>query len=156
MNQQENISILQIHKIINTIFQTLLFGQILFLVVGIFLRQSDKIEKTSENLDFIFLVIVPLLGMTVMYFSRLIFRKKMETIKPDVDKMNRIAGYRTSKIISWAMVEGVNMFSIVAFIFTGNYVYVAVSVFLLGYFFMIRPSKENFKVECNLSESDFK
>jgi len=68
----------------------------------------------------------------------------------------KISHYRTAKIVSWAMIEGACFFALVATMLTSNYLYVAVYIFLFGYFFLMRPSKESLirDMHLNSEESD--
>jgi hypothetical protein len=70
--------------------------------------------------------------------------------------LKKVSHYRTVKIISWAMIEGACFLSLVATMLTSNYLYVAVFIFLFGYFFLIKPSKESFirDMHLNSDESD--
>ena len=155
MNTTEINSIPQQHKINNILFLSLLIGQLLFTAVAVFVVQSGNLGISDEELDSIFIIIVPLFGMTAMFISRFIYNKKAELVKMEPDKLKRISVYRTAKIISWAMVEGAVFFSLVIYIYTSKDVYIAVALFLIGFFIFNRPSKEQFKEVCNLSESDF-
>jgi hypothetical protein len=54
------------------------------------------------------------------------------------------------------MIEGASLFSLVAAMLTSNYLYIAVYIFLFGYFFLMRPSKESLvqDMRLNSEESD--
>jgi hypothetical protein len=54
------------------------------------------------------------------------------------------------------MIEGACFFAVVATMLTSNYLYVAVYIFLFGYFFLMRPSKESLirDMHLNSEESD--
>jgi len=156
MNAAEINSVSQHHKINNILFFSLLIGQLLFIAVALFVVQTGKVGIPDEELDLIFLIVVPLFGMTAMFVSRLIYNKKIESIKSQNDKLKRIINYRTTKIISWAIIEGTVIFSSVIYIRSNNIIYIAAALFLFGFFIMNRPSKEQFKEVCNLSESDFR
>ncbi len=156
MNAAEINSVSQHHKINNILFLSLLIGQLLFMAVAVFVVQTGKVGTPDEGLDSIFLIVVPLFGMTAMFVSRFIYNKKVESIISENDKLKRIIVYRTSKIISWAIIEGAVIFSSVIYMRSNNNIYIATAFFLFGFFIMNRPSKDQFKEVCNLSESDFR
>ena len=60
------------------------------------------------------------------------------------DLITKLNFYRTFKIISFALIEGAGFFALICFMLTENYLYVFVFVFLIGFLFMIRPSREGF------------
>ncbi len=70
--------------------------------------------------------------------------------------LQKITYYRTAKIVSWAMIEGGCFLALVATILTSNYLYVAVFIFLFGYFLLLRPSTESLirDMRLNSEESD--
>ncbi len=89
-----------------------------------------------------------------MIFSRFLYNKNIFGVDEIGDTITKIARYRTFKIIQWAKVESASMFSLVALMFTGNHLYAAVFIFLIGYFFLVKPSKENFVSEMKLNSAD--
>jgi hypothetical protein len=90
----------------------------------------------------------------MMTFSRFLFNKNISGVDEKGDATTKIAKYRTFKIIQWAQVESASMLSIIALMLTGNHLYSAVFIFLIGYFFLVKPSKENFVSEMKLSSAD--
>ncbi len=156
MNTEGVNSIPQHHKVNNILFLAMLIGQLLFMAIAVFVVQNRNMGIPDKELDQIFIILVPVFGMTAMFISRFIYNKKIESIKNENDKLKKIIAYRASKIISWAIVESSVLFSLVIYLLTGNNVFIAVAVFLIGYFIMNRPSREQFKEVCNLSESDFR
>jgi len=89
----------------------------------------------------------------MMTFSRFLFNKNISGVDENMDMMTKITKYRTSKIIQWAQVESASMLSLVALMLTGNHLYSAVFIFLIGYFFLVKPSKENFVSEMKLNSA---
>jgi hypothetical protein len=72
------------------------------------------------------------------------------------DLVEKIMRYRSAKILSWAMIEAACLFALVATMLTSNYLYIAVVIFLLGYLFMLKPSKESLirDLQLNTTESN--
>ena len=128
---------------------------LLFFIVIIVLIQ-DKEILSDKNIDNIFMMIVPVFGLIMMFISRMIYNQMIS--KPDAGNslIQKISGYRTAKIVAWAMLEGACFFALVATLLTSNYLYVAVFIFLFGYFFLMKPSKESLirDMRLNSDESD--
>jgi hypothetical protein len=58
--------------------------------------------------------------------------------------LEKIGKYRTAKIISWALLEGAALFSIVAFIITrSSFFYIVLFVILIS-FILSKPSYDEF------------
>jgi hypothetical protein len=155
MKISENPEIQNQKRITNTIYFSLVFGLLLFFLVVMILIQDKKAEG-SKDLDMIFTFLVPLFGLAMMFISRMIYNQMISKLDSAGSLLQKITYYRTTKIISWAMIEGGCFLALVATILTSNYLYVAVFVFLLGYFLLMRPSTESLirDMRLNSEESD--
>jgi len=139
-------------KVAFILYYALLAGQLLFFAVAFWYSGSEYFQANKE-LDEIFQIIVPIFGFAMMTFSRFLFNKNISGVDENMDMMTKITKYRTSKIIQWAQVESASMLSLVALMLTGNHLYSAVFIFLIGYFFLVKPSKENFVSEMKLNST---
>ena len=142
-------------RITNTIYYSLVTGLLIFFIVLMVLIQG-KHSSTAKEVDTIFTIIVPVFGLVMMFISRMIYNQMLAKFDVNVALLQKITNYRTAKIISWAMIEGACFFALVATMLTSNYLYVAVFVFLFGYFFLMRPSKKSLirDMGLNSQESD--
>jgi hypothetical protein len=68
--------------------------------------------------------------------------------------IHKLSGYRTAKIVAWAMIESACLLALVATMLTSNYLYVAVFIFLFGYFFLMKPSKESLVRDMRLNSAE--
>ena len=142
-------------RVTNIIYYSLITGLLLFLiVVMVFIQVNDL--TAGKELDNIFTFLVPLFGLMMMFISRMIYNQMILKFDSTANLLQKISHYRTAKIVSWAMVEGACFFALVATMLTSNYLYIAVYIFLLGYFFLMRPSKESLVQDMRLNsvESD--
>ena len=155
MTTSENPEIKNQKRITNTIYFSLVFGLLLFFIIVMILIQDKKIEG-DKNLDMIFTFVVPIFGLMMMFISRMIYNQMILKFDSAGSLLQKISHYRTAKIVSWAMIEGACFFALVATMLTSNYLYVAVYIFLFGYFFLMRPSKESLirDMHLNSEESD--
>jgi len=140
-------------KVTFILYYALLTGQLLFFAVAFWFSGSENFTANKE-LDEIFQIIVPVFGFAMMVFSRFLFNKNISGDDENADMMTKITKYRIGKIIQWAQVEGASMLSLVALMFTGNHLYSAVFIFLIGYFYLVKPSKKNFINEMKLNSAD--
>jgi len=142
-------------RITNTIYYSLLTGLLIFFIVVIVLIQEND-PSTGKNFDKVFTIIVPLFGLIMMFVSRMVYNQMLAKIVASSSLIQKISGYRTAKIVAWAMIEGACFFALVATLLTSNYLYVAVYIFLFGYFFLMKPTKESLirDMHLNSDESD--
>lgn len=142
-------------RVTNTIYYSLITGLLLFfIVVMVFIQDNDP--TAGKEIDNIFTFLVPIFGLMMMFISRMIYNQMILKFDSAENLLQKIAHYRTAKIVSWAMIEGACFFALVATMLTSNYLYVAVYIFLIGYFFLMRPSKESLvrDMRLNSEESD--
>jgi len=142
-------------RITNAIYYSLVTGLLIFFIVVIVLIQ-DKDPSTGKDVDKIFTIIVPVFGLMMMFLSRMIYNQMLSKIDAGNSLLQKISGYRTAKIVAWAMLESACFLALVASMLTSNYLYVAVFIFLFGFFFLMKPSKESLirDMHLNSDESD--
>jgi len=142
-------------RITNVIYYSLVTGLLLFFIVVIILTQ-DKDPSTGKDVDNIFTIIVPVFGLMMMFLSRIIYNQMLAKFDVNISLLQKLANYRTAKIVSWAMIEGACFFALVVTMLTSNYLYTVVFIFLVGYFILMRPSRESLvrDMRLNSDESD--
>jgi hypothetical protein len=142
-------------RVTKKIYTSIFTGLLIFLIIVIVISQENNADG-GNSLDKVFTVIVPLFGLLMMVFSKMVYNKMVSGYLSGTDLVEKIMRYRTSKIISWAMVEAACLFALVATMLTSNYLYIAVVIFLLGYLFMLKPSKESLihDLQLNTTESN--
>ena len=140
-------------KVNNVIYFTLLCGLIIFFILGVILIQNKSLEVNTE-VDKIFTFIIPVFGLVMMFISRMIYNQMISKVDSKDDLIEKISYYRTAKIISWAIIEGASLFTFAATILTSNYLYVAVFIFLFGYFILMIPSNESLIRDMRLNSDE--
>jgi hypothetical protein len=153
MTTSQNAEIQNQFRVTAIIFYSLIVGLLLFFVIVMVLNQ-DKVKETGNDLNMIFTFVVPVFGFVIMFISRMIYNQMISNYESGGSLVEKISYYRTAKIISWAMIEGACFLSLVATMLTSNYLYVAVFIFLFGYFFLMKPSKESFIRDMHLNSDE--
>ena len=75
-------------------------------------------------------------------------------VAPTESVIEKLGKYRTFKIISWAILEGAGLFSLIAFYITSNYLYVIIFILIFIFFLLNRASREGFVQDIQLSVSE--
>ena len=140
-------------RITNTIYYSLVTGLLLFFIIVIVLIQ-DKDPSAGKDIDNIFTMVVPVFGLMIMFISRMIYNQMTSKLDASSSLIHKLSGYRTAKIIAWAMIESACLLALVATMLTSNYLYVAVFIFLFGYFFLMKPSKESLVRDMRLNSAE--
>jgi hypothetical protein len=140
-------------RVTNTIYYSLITGLLLFLiVVMVFIQDSNP--TAGRELNNIFTFLIPIFGLMMMFTSRMIYNQMILKFDSTANLIQKISHYRTAKIVSWAMIEGACFFALVATMLTSNYLYTVVFLFLIGYFVLMRPSKESLVRDMHLNQEE--
>jgi hypothetical protein len=140
-------------RITNIIYYSLAAGMLLFFIIIVVLIQVKE-TLLDKNIDNIFMMIVPVFGLIMMFISRMIYNQMISKADAGDNLIQKISSYRTAKIVAWAMIEGACFFALIATMLTSNYLYVAVFIFLFGYFFLMKPSKESLIRDMSLNSDE--
>ena len=138
-------------RVTGIIYGALILGLITFFAIALIIVENKEIEPI-QSVDEIFKLLIPLAGFAAMFIARSIYNKNISSIDYNDDLLSKISKYRTFKIIQWSLVESVGFLSNVGFIITGNYLYAIVFLFMLGFFILIKPSKEQFFRDFKISD----
>ncbi len=142
-------------RVTGIIYGALIFGLITFFAIALFIVENKNIEPI-QSINEIFKFLIPIAGFAVMFLARSIYNKNISSVNFSEDLLAKITKYRTIKIIQWAQIESGAFLSLVGFILTGNYLYAIVFLFLLGFFILIKPSKEQFIKDLKISSEQDK
>jgi O-antigen/teichoic acid export membrane protein len=153
MTKADNPEIINQFRLNMIIYYSLAVGLLLFFIVALVFIQ-DKDPSSGKELNAIFTMIVPFIGLLMMFLSRVIYNQMVQKFDVNSSLHQKISQYRTAKIISWAVIESACLLALVATMLTSNYLYVVVFIFLLGYFFLIKPSKESLIQDMRLSSEE--
>ena len=138
-------------KVTRIIYVALVSGQLILFVIVLILVENNIVEPNLD-LDEIFKFLIPAVGFIAMVMSHRIYLYKISNLKMDIELAEKLLKYRNYKITQWAMTEFASLISLAGFLITGDYLYVIVFLFLIGFFILNRPSEQQFKVDFRVSE----
>ncbi len=142
-------------KVTQTLYSAFLMGQVLFLGVSIYLRQTGFGITLDESVNRILQIVALLLSVTAVLIGFKIFNKKVAAARDgSYSSGEKMAMHRAASIIQWAMTEGACLFSIVGYLLTGNWAFVGLAVALLFLFAGYYPSKNRVMMQLGLSEEE--
>lgn len=139
------------------IFYALLAGQIIFLLISLYLV-SASIVKSNPDLSLILTFTILIFLSPLLVIGPIIYRKLISKNSDSVKSLEqKLILYRQGMIIKLALVEGTSIFSIVCFLITGNFLFVIIAILLISLFFLHKPTIEKFASDFNipLSQLDF-
>jgi hypothetical protein len=131
---------------ISIIHLALLAGQVIFGIVAY--AQSTRVYFGVNNMDDMFIFIVPVVAIGGFMAGYLIFKQQLVIIRGKRTLGEKVISYQTALIMRYALLEGPSLLAIVAYLLNGNLFYLAVAGLLMLYFLFLRPTME--KVENDL------
>ncbi len=131
----------------------LIVGQVLFAGVTFFLRSNQSVEPDPE-LRQAFLYIVPVLAAAGIFASLQVFKLMVTKAKQQSSLGKKISAYGSAMIVRYAVLEAPSLFAIVAFFLTGEYFFLAISVLIIIFFFLVRPSREKLIEDLELNANE--
>jgi hypothetical protein len=84
-------------------------------------------------------VVLAAIGATAAGFR--LFKKRIQAIEPLDTVKNKLTAYRAAAIMRWALIEFPTLLSLIAFLLTGNYAFLALGIALMLLFAVLRPAK---------------
>lgn len=138
---------------LNIIFMALTIGQLIFFGVTFFIASQGSIQKNLD-LDSILLYLSPAYSISMIFLSKFLYNKNSLSVDKTLDVKSKFMRYRTASIVNWAMLESANLFSLVSFLITGNYLHLLIFAGVFAGFILNRPSKEKFITDYNVNSDE--
>lgn len=127
---------------LNTVHNTLLGGQLLFMVVAYFLVPEQEPDAATEKLVSIFTVAVPVLIFFGVLLSIVLMKGKLRTILPSATLGEKLAQYRAALLIRYALLLFPALLALVAYFITAGSMFLGLAGIMALIFFINRPTKE--------------
>lgn len=132
----------------------LMTGVLLFSILSVFLVSSGSMAKNDTGLDAIFIKVVPALVLIALIIAVWSYNKRLARLKGMRELKQKLTGYRSVFIIRTAWVEGSGIFAIMAYLLTGNYLYIGIAGLLVLLFLIWVPTREKVANALDLSTQE--
>ncbi|WP_282014319.1 hypothetical protein [Marinifilum flexuosum] len=139
---------------LNIIHGALLFGQITFAGITIFITQMNGATAPDAELEDIFFILVPIFFIGCFLASQIIVPKRLEASRKEKDLNSKLGVYRSTQIIKLAMIEGAAFFAIIANLLFANFLFIGFAVLLMCLFATYFPTKEKLIRELELNRDE--
>lgn len=140
------------YGIMKKMFYAILAGPILFLLVALYITENIH----SSSFDLSEPINLALIALTLISFplGNFITRRMLSAIKPEDDIKKKMNSYQTAMVIRLASYEGIELFSIVVFIMTGNILVLLFALISLFGIVTNYPSPTRIRQAVGISETD--
>ena len=138
---------------LNIFFFALLAGQIFFAFVSVINVVILKNAFAANGLSEIFAFLIPVYAFSVVLAGSFIFKKRLAGI--DRKETNaRFEIYRSAFIVRLALIESSSFISFVAYLMSGDWIYLAFGLLIVVLFLFLRPLKEKVQSDMELSSEE--
>jgi hypothetical protein len=137
-------------KTLTIFFLALLSGQILFALIVWAARTGEYFLVNLDDLDAFLLIIAPMAVLTGIWTGNAMAKKRLAEIRTKANLQEKLADYQGLYIVRLALLEGPSLFSSLAFLITGNYVYLGLTALVALLFATKKPTKEKIAEELGL------
>ncbi|MES2848798.1 MAG: hypothetical protein V4685_07055 [Bacteroidota bacterium] len=135
--------------------KALLFGQIMFAAIGLFLQYTNRLNFNLSHLDQVLQVVVLIFSAAGVFIGASLFKKKIQQAKDTLtDVKAKAEVYRSASIIQWALIEAPSLFCIICFMLAGNYAFLALAAALMLWFALTGPAKLKIMILLGLNETE--
>lgn len=141
-------------KSLNIIHAALLFGQITFAAITLFLNQTNGPSIVDAELENVFFILIPVLFVGSFIASQIIVPKRIDASKREESLSLKLVSYKGTQIVKFAILEGSVFFTIIAYLLFGNYLFISFAGLIMILFVTYYPSKEKIVRELDLNRSE--
>lgn len=142
-------------KSLKIVHIALVIGVVFFALISILL-QIKGFGTVDQEINNGLLLIVSIFTVFGILGSNLIFKKKLSGIREKSSLKEKMEEYRSALIFKLALIEGPTFFSVIAYLLTGNYIFLGMVLILIIVFLIYTPKQSKFinDLELTKSESD--
>ena len=142
-------------KQMKIIFFALLAGQVTYFIIALYLVISGTMSLTkdySTTLGFI----VPVIVIVFVVGSKIFYSYSIKAGTNKYSFEEKVSRYRTNNIVRYALLENANILTITCYLITGDFLYAALFVIVIGIFLINIPDEGKFKVDFQLTSEEKK
>lgn len=142
-------------KSLKIVHIALVMGVVFFALISVLL-QIKGFGTVGQEINNGLLLVVPTFALIGIFASNFVFKKKLNGIRDKSNLKEKMEEYRSALIIKLALIEGPSFFTVVAYLLTGNYMFLGLAVVMIIVFLIYTPNQTKFINDLELTkiESD--
>jgi len=141
-------------RTLQIIYYALIAGQVLFGLISVLLNQMTGFLSRTIELRNILLYITPVFIIGGYFGGRILFRKNMNTARNRAGLLEKMSDYRAAIVIRYALLEGPSMLSIIAYLLTGDLLFLGMAGLIIFIFITLKPSSDKAAADLDLGPED--
>ena len=142
----------QYFKSLNILHYILAAAQLLFAILAFILQKENKfiITPASNALRYV----VSLIAVIGVAGGAILYQRQVNDVKTKKNLSDKLTAYRSVIIARGAFLEFPSLFAIIAFILTGEILFLGLTGSLIALFVFLRPTKEKVIKDLQLSAEE--
>lgn len=141
-------------KSLTTLHFALTMGQVVFLMLLVYLHTSLMPEQGNKTLATVLKYLVPVTALLAFSAGSFIYRTKLTSLKTTSSLSEKLTLYRSTMLSRFVIWEGVSLLSLIAYQLTGNNLFIGITVVFVLLFIVVRPTPEKLVYELELSPNE--
>lgn len=139
---------------IQIIHFALMSGVIMLGIFSFYFHYSGLEMEDGKELNSGLIYVVPVFAIAGIVASNLVFKQKLNDCRAKSILKDKMTNYRSALIIKFALIEGCSFFALIAYLLTGNLIYLGFAGLLLIVLITYWPSKEKTIIDLELTHSE--
>lgn len=137
-------------------YWALFLGQFIFAGLTFYINVNDPIQYGEQDPNDLFSYVVPMMVLGGIIGGHFLSKTAIQKAKEKASFKEKLESYRAALIIRYALMEGPNLFCIVAYLLSSNivFMYIAISVMVFYLFFFPKTNQLISDLELNGKEID--
>lgn len=140
-------------KVLNLLFYAVMAGVIIFAVIAWFISQNQPI-LIGEGEEDPYKLIFPIVSLALAGAGYMIFQMFVQRISPEATFKKRLTDYRTATLVRMMVWEGAAVICLAGLLMTGNLMYLAYTLPVLGLMIIFQPNKSRIVSDLNLKRDE--
>lgn len=146
----------QFFKSVKIIHFAMMTGILFFGIIAFILNYSCGQFIENKELENVLLLVVVVFLLAEVIGSNFIFKYQLKECYKQTALKDKLLCYRSALIVRIAMIEGVSFFVIIAYVLTGNFLFLVFLVLLLFIFLLFMPTLEKTRTDLKLNYDEEK
>ena len=151
INPQAQAQLQRFFKQLNLLFLVFLTGLVVVLV-GVVTGSNLGRNPSNPETEDLMIWAVPALALAQLLLSQFVYKSRIKRAKAAEKLYEKMAGYKNGMLLRFIVLNSASLLAAIAFLMTGQWVFIGISVIVAGVMFFYRPTVPRFIEDLDLDE----
>ena len=154
INEEARKQIREFFRQLNMLFIVFIAGIVLFLITGYIVVEFQK--PLNPEYDTFLIFGAPACGVALILLGYRLFLGRLKNARTAGKLFEKMEGYRSAMVLRLILLDGAAFVQVIAFIMTGERMYLFLCLGVVTVFMLVKPGVERFVKEMELGEVEAK